>query len=150
MPKRLDDRSIEFGGAGGARLLEQAPRQLAAGREEEARRSLARALSGARDDDQVQAIKKQLEALGEKVDLPRHFGFLVDWRLIAPFDNTGQKGLAAVYPPEKELDFAAEYEGKDGKKIGWVEHHTGHEYGIVDVAKALGRFKRASAYAAAA
>jgi hypothetical protein len=149
IPGMLNDPSIEFRRDAVGRLIEEAPRQLAAGRQEEARQSLTRALSGARDDDQVQTIKKQLESLGEKVDLPRHFGFLVDWRLIAPFDNTGQKGLAAVYPPEKELDFAAEYEGKEGKKIGWVEHHTSHEYGIVDVAKALGPFKGAVAYAAA-
>jgi hypothetical protein len=149
IPGMLNDPSVEFRRDAVARLLAEAPRQLAAGRQDEARRSLARALSGARDDDQVQAIKKQLEALGEKVDLPQHFGFLVDWRLIAPFDNTEQKGLAAVYPPEKEIDFAAIYEGKEGKRIAWVEHHTSHEYGIVDVAKAVDRYKGAVAYAAA-
>src|SRR5258708_16753795 len=58
IPQMPNDPSIEFRRDAVARLLEQAPRQLAAGREEEARRSLARALSGARDDDQVQAIKK--------------------------------------------------------------------------------------------
>ena len=49
----------------------------------------------------MQAIRKQLEGLGEKVDLPRHFGFLVGWRLIAPFDNTDKKGLAAIGPVDK-------------------------------------------------
>jgi hypothetical protein len=148
IPGMLNDPSVEFRRDAVARLIEEAAQELAAGRQDEARKLLARALSGARDDDQVQAVKKQLEALGEKVDLPRHFGFLVDWRLIAPFDNTGQKGLTAVYPPEKEIDFAAEYEGKEAKKIGWVEHHTSQEYGIVDLAKALAPFKGAVAYAA--
>src|SRR5262249_49064343 len=115
---------------------------------DEAHRLLADALDAARDDDQVQAIKKQLEGLGEKVDLPRHFGFLMSWRLIAPFDNTEKKGLAIAYPPENALDFSAMYEGKEKKKIGWVEHTTENEYGIVDLAKALGPFKGAVAYAA--
>ena len=149
IPGMLNDPSIEFRRDAVARLLEQAPRDLAAGRQDEARAVLSRALSGARDDDQVQAIKKQLEALGEKVDLPRHFGFLMNWRLVAPFDNTAQKGLAAVYPPETQLDFSADYEGKENKRIGWVEHETNQEYGIVDLAKALGPFKGAVAYAAA-
>ena len=75
------------------------------------------------------------------MDLPRHFGFLMTWRLTAPFDNSGGKGLAAVYPPEKVLDLKAEYEGKDGKKIAWVEHTTADQNGVVDLAKARGPSK---------
>jgi hypothetical protein len=148
IPGMLNDPSVEFRRDAVARLIEQAPRRLNADEKDEARKLLVDALDAARDDDQVQAIKKQLEGLGEKVDLPRHFGFLVSWRLIAPFDNTDKKGLAAVYPPEKDLDYSATYEGKESKKIGWVEHTTENEYGIVDLAKALGPFKGAVAYAA--
>ena len=147
IPEMLHDPSVEFRRDAVARLIEQAPQRLSAGDQAEARKLLAEALDAARDDDQVQAIKKQLEGLGEKVDLPRHFGFLLNWRLIAPFDNTDKKGLAAVYPPENELDFSAMYEGKEKKKIGWVEYTTDSEYGIVDLAKALGPFKGAVAYA---
>lgn len=148
IPGMLNDPSGEFRRDAVARLMEQVPQRLAASDETGARKLLKEAMAGARDDDQVQAVKKELEKLGEKVDLPRHFGFLVNWRLVAPFDNTNKKGLAAVYPPEKELDFSATYEGKEGKKIGWVEHATENEYGIVDLAKALGPFKGAVAYAA--
>jgi len=148
IPGLLHDPSVEFRRDAVARLIDQAPKLLSAGEQAEARKLLADGLDAARDDDQVQTIKKQLEGLGEKVDLPRHFGFLVSWRLIAPFDNTDKKGLAAVYPPEKELDFSAMYEGKENKKIGWVEHTTESEYGIVDLAKTLGPFKGSVAYAA--
>jgi hypothetical protein len=147
IPGMLHDPGVAFRRDAVARLLEQAPQRLAAGEKEDARTLLVEALSGARDDDQVQAIKKQLEGLGEKVDLPRHFGFLMSWRLVAPFDNRGNKGLAAVYPPEKDLDLTAEYEGKEGKKIKWVEHTTADENGVVDLAKALGPFKGSVAYA---
>jgi hypothetical protein len=149
IPGMLNDPSVEFRRDAVARLLEQAPKRLAAGDKDDARKLLALALSGARDEDQVQAIKAQLKELGEKVDLPRHFGFLMSWRLVAPFDNTDKKGLAAVYPPEKELNLSAMYEGKDGKAIAWVEHTTENENGVVDLAKALGPFKGSVAYAAA-
>jgi hypothetical protein len=148
IPGMLHDPSVEFRRDAVARSIEQASKLLDAGDKHAARKVLAEALDAARDDDQVQAIKKQLEGLGEKVDLPRHFGFLLSWRLIAPFDNADKKGLAAVYPPEKETDFSATYEGKENKKIGWIEHTTENEYGIVDLAKALGPFKGAVAYAA--
>jgi hypothetical protein len=148
IPEMLHDPSVEFRRDAVARLIDQASKQLSAAEKDEARRLLADALDAARDDDQVQAVKKQLEGLGEKVDLPRHFGFLMSWRLIAPFDNTEKKGLAIAYPPEKALDFSAMYEGKENRKIGWVEHTTENEYGIVDLAKALGPFKGAVAYAA--
>jgi len=35
----------------------------------------------------------------------------MSWRLVAPFDNTGNKGLAAVYPPETVARFAADVPG---------------------------------------
>jgi hypothetical protein len=148
IPGMLHDPSVEFRRDAVARLIEQASKPLNSGNKDEVRELLADALDAARDDDQVQALKKQLEGLGEKVDLPRHFGFLLSWRLIAPFDNTEKKGLAAVYPPEKEVHYSATYDGKEDKKIGWVEHTTDNEYGIVDLAKALGPFKGSVAYAA--
>lgn len=43
------------------------------------------------------------------------------WRLLGPFDNTGGRGFDTVYPPEKEIDFAKQYDGKGGK-IAWKQH----------------------------
>jgi hypothetical protein len=152
IPGMLNDPSVEFRRDAVARLLEAANKLLAGEKptdaaKDEARQTLAKALDGARDDDQVQAIKKHLEGLGEKVDLSSHFGFLMNWRLVAPFDNTNQKGLTIAYPPEKQLDLKAKYEGKEAKEIGWVEYTTENEYGIVDLAKVLSPFKGAVAYA---
>lgn len=148
IPGMLNDPSVELRRDAVARLIEQGNEQLDAEKKDDARSTFDQALAGARDDDQVQAIKKRLEELGEKVDLSKHFGFLMSWKLIAPFDNSGNKGFDVVYPPEESLDFKAEYEGKEQMKVHWVEHATENEYGIVDVAKALTPFKGAVSYAA--
>ena len=147
IPGMINDPSVEFRRDAVARLIDDAEKLLKAEKRDDARRTLGKALVAARDDDQVQVLKKQLEGLGEKVDLPGHFGFLMSWRLVAPFDNVDKKGLAAVYPPERELDLAVTYDGKEGQKIGWVAHTTDNEYGVVDLAKALGPFKGSVAYA---
>jgi hypothetical protein len=153
IPRMINDPSVEMRRDAVARLIQVATTLLADETQsekgkDEARKTLAQALDGARDNDQVQAIKKQLEGLGQKVDLASHFGFLLSWQLVAPFDNTEKKGLAISYPPETQLDLNAKYEGKEAKEIRWVEHTTDNEYGIVDLAKALGPFKGAVAYAA--
>ncbi len=41
------------------------------------------------------------------------------WWVIHPFDNTDEKGFDTVYPPEVEIDFDKEYEGKNGRIIKW-------------------------------
>lgn len=43
------------------------------------------------------------------------------WKIIGPFDNTDGKGLYVKYPPEHEIDFAAEYVGADGRKVKWAD-----------------------------
>jgi hypothetical protein len=149
IPGMLGDPSVELRRDAVQRLVDLGEKQFEKAARDDARGTFVRALAAARDDDQVQALKKRLEELGEKVDLARHFGFLTNWRLVAPFDNTDNKGFAFAYPPEKAADFGAEYEGKGGMKIRWVPHATDDEYGIVDVATALAAHKGAVAYAAA-
>lgn len=42
------------------------------------------------------------------------------WNVCGPFNAPFDKGLAQAFPPEKEIDLAATYDGgKDGKKAGW-------------------------------
>src|SRR5262249_49664357 len=41
------------------------------------------------------------------------------WQYIGPFDNTGGRGFAAVYPPEREINLAGQYDGKNGDKAVW-------------------------------
>src|SRR5439155_2652980 len=41
------------------------------------------------------------------------------WKIIGPFDNTDRRGETAAYPPERELNFQAEYIGRGGEKVRW-------------------------------
>lgn len=147
IPGFLHDPSPELRREAVARLLHEAEQLRQAGQRDAALAVYRRALSGAFDDDQVKAIVKPLRELGEEVDLPRHFGFLTTWQLVGPFDNTDNKGFDTPYPPELSLDLAASYAGKTGE-ISWVEYQTDHEYGIVDLTKALAPHKGAVTYAA--
>ncbi len=105
------------------------------------------ALSGACDKDQVDEIVKQLEALGVKVDLAAHFGFVRRWHLAAPFDNPKGGSFDTVYPPEKGVDLSAVHKGKKGVEVRWKEYTTTDPYGQVDLNKAIGKEKGAIAYA---
>ena len=144
----LRDPSPEFRRDAVAREVQAAARLLESDSKDAAIAAYQKALSGAVDDDQVKAIVKPLRELGQKVDLQEHFGFLADWRLIGPFDSTGSKGFDVAYPPEAGVDFTAKYAGKLGE-VEWQPYQTEHEYGIVDLAKALAPHKGAVTYAAA-
>jgi hypothetical protein len=122
---------------------------LSGGDKESAKTAFRTALSSARAKDQVEAIVKELDDLGEKVDLPAHFGFVMSWRLAGPFDNAEKKGFPVAYVPETELRFDAKYDGKEGKTVEWVRHKTEDKYGVVDLNKALTNHKGAVTYAAA-
>ena len=94
-----------------------------------------KALDAARDIDQIKAATKALRALKQEVDLPRHFGFLMHWNVIGPFDNSERAGFAKVFPPEPNVDLEAMYDGKAGK-VKWSSFVTADEYGMVDINKA--------------
>jgi hypothetical protein len=147
IPQMLHDPSVELRRDAVAKLIDQAKSDLRADKKDEAVAMLEKALDAARDLDQVEDIAKQLGNEGREVDLARHFGFLMNWRLIAPFDNTDESGFDVAYPPEEELNFAAKYEGK-GQEAVWSEHTTEDKYGLVDLNKVLARHKGAIAYAA--
>jgi len=74
-----------------------------------------KAFAAARDLDQIKSATEDLKKLGEEVDLPSHFGFLMTWKLCGPFDNLDDKGWDVAYPPEKELNLAATYDGQKGR-----------------------------------
>ena len=96
----------------------------------------------------MQQIVKKLEGFGDKVDLTRHFGYLIKWKLIGPFDNTDEKGFDVLYPPEVGVDYQAEYDGKAGK-VKWIDYASEDPYGKVDLNKALEKANATTAYAAA-
>ncbi len=105
-----------------------------------------KALSGASDDDQVRKIIKGLKECGEEIDLQYHYGFLNSWNLIGPFNNKDGIGFAKVYPPEKEVNASASYEGQLGE-VTWQKYETDDSYGVLDIAKQVGPHKGAVEYA---
>jgi hypothetical protein len=105
-------------------------------------------LAAARDLDQVVAVAQQLRALGKPVDLPTHLGLLVDWKIIGPFANPPQKGMAKVYAPEANADPTSEFPGKIGK-VRWKDYLATNERGLVDLNAAVGKLTEAIAYARA-
>ena len=146
IPGMLDDPSVEFRRDAVARLIARGGQQLEASDKAAALSTFARAMSAARDQDQVKVLVKQLAKLGQKVDLPRHFGFLMTWKLIGPFDNTNKGGFDVAYPPEREIDLAARYTGKVDE-VHWFEHITSDNYGKVDLNKAIGKHMGVVGYA---
>lgn len=146
IPKMLNDPSNEMRRDAVARLQSQAEELLKQKSKEQATALLQKAFTASRDTDQVEELAKELDKLGVKVNLPKHFGFIMDWHLIAPFDNTDKKGFPVAYPPEKEIDLDAEYQGKTGA-VRWINHITNEDYGLVDLNEALDRHKGAIAYA---
>ena len=105
-----------------------------------------KALEAVRDEDQTNEIAGELKKLGTVVDLPKHFGFLMKWNVIGPFDNTDRKGFDTVFPPEREVKLDAEYDGKTGK-VKWKPFESKDEAGKLDFNKPLGMLKEVTAYA---
>jgi hypothetical protein len=149
LPAMLDDPSLELRHDAVEQALE-AVRSLEKSRPpREKLVAQYRVLLGhARDLDQIKTIVDKLKGMREEVDLQKLFGFIVEWKLIGPFDNTDGKGFATEYPPEREVNYAAHDEGK-WATVRWQDHKTSDPHGVVDLNKALGKHKSAVAYAAA-
>jgi hypothetical protein len=152
IPGFLHDPSPELRREAVAKLLDEAAAKKAAQAGEDAVRAIYReALSGACDLDQVKTVKAELEKLGEKVDLARHFGFLINWKVIGPFDNSAGRGFDVAYPPEQGINLAAAYDGKpragDARRVEWRDTTTQDEFGIVDLNKVLVQENGVVAYA---
>jgi hypothetical protein len=129
------------------KLLEEASSQLGAGKKEDAKAAYLKALASARDEDQIKEATKKLRELGEKVDLPKHLGFLMRWKLIAPFTNVERKGFGEAFPPEKEINLTATYPGKNGAPLQWKDFESEDEYGMIDFNKPYEMLKEVTGYA---
>ena len=146
-PTLLNDVSSDLRRHPVAKLIEAGDAALAKSGKEKAVAAYSKGLSGARDEDQIKELTKKLRDLDKQVDLPKHFGFLMSWKLIAPFGNADRAGFDTVYAPEKELKFDASYEGK-AKEAKWVDFTSKDEYGKIDFNKPFGMEKSAVGYAA--
>lgn len=144
IPRMLNDSSLEMRRDAVAAVLKQA----AAAKESKPAATVLykEALSASRDKDQIDAAFDALKELGIEVDLPSHFGFITNWKLIGPFDNTAKAGFDVAYPPENELKLDAEYPGKKGS-VKWFDHQTSDRYGMVNINEAVGKNMGAAAYA---
>ncbi|WP_395741619.1 hypothetical protein [Prosthecobacter sp.] len=146
-PTLLEDPSSDLRRHPVAKLIEAGDAALEKKDKDAAIVAYGKGLGGARDEDQIKTLTKKLRDLGQKVDLPKHFGFLMSWKMIAPFSNADRTGFDTVYPPEKELKFDATYEGK-GKAAKWVDFTSKDEYGKIDFNKPFGMEKSVVGYAA--
>ena len=146
IPGMLHDASPEFRRDAVERLIAGATTAKESKDAAKAESLYRQALEGAVDEDQVKAIVGPLREMGHKIDLQKHFGFLTEWHLAGPFDNTAFKGFDTVYPPEKGVDLAAKYEGKMGD-VTWEKYSTADEYGVFNIAKQTSPYKGAVMYA---
>ena len=146
IPEMWNDPSVEFRRDAVARLISNAEGLLQQGRKPDALVVFQQAMNGARDKDQVDTVAKQLRGLGQQVDLPRHFGFLMNWHVIGPFDNTDRTGFGRIYPPEQTLDANAQVKGKNDL-VKWRPFSTKPDYGMVDLNQPFGKLKETVGYA---
>ncbi|MAG92296.1 MAG: hypothetical protein CMJ48_00880 [Planctomycetaceae bacterium] len=146
LPGMLDDPSPELRRDAVALTSGRGEQLIKDGKQTEAVAELRKALSGATDQDQVSAIAKSLETLKVEIDIPQHFGFLTNWKIVGPFNNRDKVGFATVYPPEKKIDLAATHEGQLGE-VKWSRYSTDDDFGILDVAKQIKNYKGSVMYA---
>jgi len=84
---------------------------------------------------------------GVELDLQELFRTQPHWMLIGPFPNEPMlKGHNVVYPPEKEIDVTAEYDGLDGK-VRWSEYNQEGPKASVDLKKVFDPSEHVCAYA---
>ena len=142
IPTLLDDPSLELRRDAVAQVLTAAVKA-----EKTASLGLYRqAFRHSRDLDQIRAAAGKLKELGADPDIATHMGYVLNWRIIGPFENTNDSGWEVAYPPEQAIDLAAELSGQKGK-VRWLAHVTADNYGRVDVNKVLANHKGAIAYA---
>ncbi len=146
IPGMLDDPSEELRRDAVARLIDSAKMAIEKDDLTTAMKTWQHALGGAVDEDQVDTIVAALKEQGEEVDRVRHFGMLMDWKLIGPFDNKEMKGFDVAYPPEQALNFEATYDGQLGP-VEWKPYRSEKPDGEFDIAELVFNHKGSITYA---
>jgi hypothetical protein len=129
-----------------AEHLNQASQALGQGKKDVASQAFQLALKNARDVDQIEASAKALRELNQPVDLQKTFGWVTQWKLVAPFDNVGGVGFEKVYTPEQNPDLSAQYDAQVGKAT-WKPYSTKSDYGIVSFNEPFTALKGVGGYA---
>lgn len=107
-------------------------------------------LTDARDIDQVDRILQLLGKAGKEISRNDYLGFVLDWKIIGPFDNTDGKGFAKAFPVEDQLtspDFSNTWPGKEGD-VQWKSITSEDRKGFVDVNQLLAKHNGACVYLA--
>lgn len=158
---RIDDPLAEFRRPGVAQLLTKFEElKEEEDSDDQCLELLSKALTHARDSDQVSEIAKAMEELGQPVVLADHFGFVKSWYLIGPFDNADGSGYETVLEPEKlalessELPMGiVDGQAKMETSLGatsWKPYSADSDSGNVDLQKALGPVEQGVGYGLAA
>lgn len=144
IPTFIDDPEISLRREGVQLLLKQASELE---NQEQAVEAYEYALAKARDVDQIESACKSLEELGRKIDLAKRMGFLTDWKVIGPFDNTSRNGFNIPYSPEKDKNPTQKaHSGKNGP-TQWQTFATSNELGLLDLNQPFGHIKEVLCYA---
>ena len=146
LPGMITDPSPELRRDAVARLIANARRLEEGSRTDEARRQYLKALTGAVDPDQVEAVVEPLKQLGVEIDLQKHFGFLTAWHIVGPFDNRDEKGFAIAYGPESNIDLSEKLNGQSGE-VEWQKIQTDDGYGLINIAEQIENYKGSCMYA---
>ncbi|MCD8535264.1 MAG: hypothetical protein LR011_10965 [Verrucomicrobia bacterium] len=128
------------------RILDQATQFKQDNQTQSAIETYQRALRSARDIDQLETIVRELNQLGQDISIAQAFGFILDWNIIGPFENSNRDGYDAVFPPEKSILPDLAVPGKNGQ-VSWEPYVTRDSYGKVDINEAIAAIKDATAYA---
>jgi hypothetical protein len=112
-----------------------------------AKQAYESAFRHARNVDQVTTAARKLEALGEKVSIQAHLGFVTDWSLIGPFPAAGMSGFRTPFPPETAVNLGLIAQTADKKELRWIHHKTADPFGTVDLVQVLGPVNEAVGYA---
>jgi hypothetical protein len=145
LPTLLDDP--EFRDDAVAIILKRGDASQAQKKEPAAKQAYESAFQHARNVDQVTTAARKLEALGEKVSIQAHLGFVTDWSLIGPFPAPGMSGFRTPFPPETSVNLGLIPQTADKNEPRWVHHQTADPFGTVDLVKVLGPVNDAVGYA---
>lgn len=142
----VNDPSVELRRDAVQLVLDAAKAKKSNGDKRGASKLYDKALNNARDVEQIRTAVLALRDYGQTVDVPKQFGFLMNWNIVGPFDNSEREGFARVFPPEKKIDLVATYKGKDAD-VSWKPFVSEDEYGKVDMNLPYGMLKEVVAYA---
>jgi len=140
VPKLINDPEPSLRREAVARLLNQASTALS---DSESKKLYTRALTEARDAEQIKVASNALKEMGQEINLVELMGFLTEWELIGPFDNTERAGFGKTYEPETTNKES--YPGKNGQ-VQWSPFSTSDSFGMLDINQKFGEIKEVLAY----